>query len=82
MRAIVGEMKSLYSESKMRNAIRDEDSPRTPLGSRIAERFAPFELDEDIPELRDDPPRPANFGSRSFKAYEPIESSRIPRRWW
>ncbi|MEE8526321.1 MAG: toxin-antitoxin system [Thermoanaerobaculia bacterium] len=45
----------------LRNAVREEDGPRTPLGTRIAQRFASIGLDEDIPELRGQPPRPADF---------------------
>jgi plasmid stability protein len=45
----------------LRNAVRSEGGPRPPLGSRIAERFASLGLDEDIPELRGEPPRPADF---------------------
>ena len=47
----------------LRNAVRNEGSPRAPLGSRLAERFAGFGLDQDIPELRDQPARPADFES-------------------
>lgn len=47
----------------LRNAVRAEEAPKTPLGTRLLARFAPFELDEDIPELRGQPPRPADFGS-------------------
>jgi plasmid stability protein len=47
----------------LRNAVRGEGAPRLPLGSRIAERFASLGLDEDIPELRGEPPRPADFES-------------------
>ena len=45
----------------LRNAVRDEGGSKVPLGSRLAERFGPFRLEEDIPELRDQPPRPADF---------------------
>ena len=45
----------------LRNAVRDEGASRAPLGSRLAERFAAIGLAEDIPELRDQPPRPAGF---------------------
>lgn len=45
----------------LRNAVRTEGSAKPPLGSRLAERFAAFGLDEDIPELRDQPARPADF---------------------
>jgi len=45
----------------LRNAVRDEGGSRVRLGSRLAARFGPFRLDEDIPELRGQPPRPADF---------------------
>lgn len=46
----------------LRNAVRDEDGARPPLGSRLAARFARVGLtNEEIPELRDQPPRPADF---------------------
>jgi plasmid stability protein len=47
----------------LRNAVRDEGSARAPLGSRIAARFAEVGLTEDIPELRGEQPRPADFES-------------------
>jgi plasmid stability protein len=45
----------------LRNVVRNEGGPKTSLGSRLAERFASFHLEEDIPELRGLPPRPAEF---------------------
>lgn len=47
----------------LRNAVRDEQRAPTPLGSRIAERFADIGLDEQIPELRGQPARPARLES-------------------
>jgi len=47
----------------LRNSVRDEQSEPTMLGSRIAARFADVGLDEDIPELRNQPVRPADFES-------------------
>ena len=47
----------------LRNAVRDEGGARAPLGSRLAARFARVGLAEDIPELRDQPARPADFES-------------------
>ena len=47
----------------LRNAVRHEDGRKAPLGSRIAARFAGIGLDEDIPELRGQPARPADFES-------------------
>ena len=45
----------------LRNAVRDEGGTRTPLGSRLAVRFARVGLSQDIPELRDQPAQPADF---------------------
>jgi plasmid stability protein len=45
----------------LRNSVRDEQGTPTLLGSRIAARFADVGLDEDIPELRGQPARPADF---------------------
>lgn len=47
----------------LRNAVKDESGTRVPLGSRIAARFARVGLTHDIPELRDQPARPADFES-------------------
>ena len=47
----------------LRNAVKDEGCARPPLGSRFAARFAGIGLEQDIPELRGQPPRPANFDS-------------------
>ncbi len=46
----------------LRAAVLIDLSPRTPLGTRLAERFADIGLDEDITELRGQPPRPADLG--------------------
>jgi len=46
----------------LRNAVRGEDGPRAPLGSRIAGRFSSVGLEEEIPELRGQAPRPADLG--------------------
>jgi plasmid stability protein len=46
------------------NAVKEEGAiARAPLGSRIAARFVGIGLDEDIPEFRGYPARPADFGS-------------------
>lgn len=45
----------------LRNAVRHEGTPARPLGTRISERFAGIGLDADIPELRGQPARPADF---------------------
>jgi plasmid stability protein len=47
----------------LRNAVRDEGNALTPLGSRLAARFAGLGLTEDIPELRGEQPRPADLES-------------------
>lgn len=45
------------------NAVRNEGAQPTRLGSRIAARFEGLGLKEAIPELRDQPVRPARFDS-------------------
>lgn len=45
----------------LRNAVRQEDGARAPLGSRLAGRFAGVGLTEEIPELRGQQARPADF---------------------
>ncbi len=45
----------------LRAAVRDEYEAPVGLGTRIAERFAGYGLDEDIPELRGSPVRPADL---------------------
>jgi antitoxin FitA len=45
----------------LRNAVRNDGSIRTPVGSRIAARFSRIGLDEEIPELRDQSAQPATF---------------------
>jgi plasmid stability protein len=45
----------------LRNAVRAEGGPETPLGSRIAARFASIGLTEEIPELRGQPARAAEL---------------------
>jgi antitoxin FitA len=47
----------------LRSAVREEGAPLAPLGSRLRARFARIGLDEDIPELRGQPARPAEFNS-------------------
>jgi plasmid stability protein len=47
----------------LRNAVRDEGVARAPLGSRLAARFAGLGLTEDVPELRGEQARPADFES-------------------
>ena len=45
----------------LQNAVRDEGGEPKALGSRLAARFAQMGLTEDIPELRGQPVRPAEF---------------------
>ena len=45
----------------LRKAVKEEHSGGLGLGSRIAARFAEIGLDEDIPELRGQEARPADF---------------------
>lgn len=45
----------------LRNAVRDEGPPPSPLGSRLQARFAGIGLDHDLPDLRGDAARPANI---------------------
>ena len=47
----------------LRNAVTGDDAPRPPLGSRLAARFARVGLTEEIPELRGQAARPADFNS-------------------
>jgi plasmid stability protein len=47
----------------LRNAVRGEGAAGRPLGSRLAARFARVGLKQDIPELRGQPVRPADFES-------------------
>jgi plasmid stability protein len=45
----------------LRNAVTGEGAAPAPLGSRLAARFAGLGLEGEIPELRDNPARPADF---------------------
>jgi antitoxin FitA len=45
----------------LRNAVRREAEPVSPLGTRLKQRFAGAGLDADIPELRGQLARPADF---------------------
>jgi plasmid stability protein len=47
----------------LRNAVRDSARPSIGLGSTIALRFAAGGLQKDLPELREQAPRPAEFKS-------------------
>lgn len=47
----------------LRNAVGAEGVPSRPLGTRIKSRFARIRLEQDIPELRGQPARPAGFAS-------------------
>ncbi|HTG36401.1 MAG TPA: diphthine--ammonia ligase [Thermoanaerobaculia bacterium] len=44
-------------------AVKDKGGARAPLGSRLADRFAGLGLTEDVPELRGERARPADFES-------------------
>ena len=46
----------------LRNAVKSENKPVQKLGTRIAARFAQHGLTADLPELRGQPARPADFG--------------------
>ncbi len=46
----------------LRIAAREDTRPRTELGSRIAARFAKSGLTTDLPELRGQQAKPADFG--------------------
>ena len=46
----------------LRNAAKEENQPSPRLGSRIAARFSKTGLVTDLPELRGQLPRPADFG--------------------
>lgn len=45
----------------LRGAVREDGAPAAPLGSRLSARFAGIGLDEDIPEPRGQPARPAEL---------------------
>ncbi len=45
----------------LRNAVRDENDRREPLGSRLRARFAGLGLEGELEELRHEPARPAAF---------------------
>lgn len=47
----------------LRSAVRAEGAPSRPLGTRIKSRFARIGLEQDIPELRGQPARPADLTS-------------------
>lgn len=47
----------------LRSAVRAEGAPSQPLGTRIKSRFARIGLEQDIPELRGQPARPADLTS-------------------
>ena len=47
----------------LRNAVKSEGGARAPLGSRFAARFSRIGLEQEIPELRGQPARPASEGT-------------------
>ncbi len=55
--------RSMEEEAReiLRNALREEDTPATGLGTAIAALFSGIGLQEDIPELRGHPALPAHF---------------------
>ncbi len=55
--------RSMEEEARdiLRNALRDEDTPTTGLGTEIAALFRGAGLQEDIPELRGHAVTPARF---------------------
>ena len=61
----------------LRNSVRDEQTPPAMLGSRIAARFAKVGLDEDIPELRNQPFRPAELGEDVRRHLEEAAAARL-----
>ena len=52
----------------LRNVVLAEGTAQTPLGSRIANRFAGKGLTQDIPELRGEPARPAPDLAKTLSA--------------
>jgi hypothetical protein len=55
--------RQVAAEEILRDAVKDEGAVAAPLGSRIAARFAGLGLPQEIPELRGEEPRPADFES-------------------
>lgn len=47
----------------LRHAVHEERTSSAGLGSRIASRFAEVGLSEPLPELKDQPLEPMNFGA-------------------
>jgi antitoxin FitA len=45
----------------LRNAVKDENARRMPLGSRLRARFADIGIEDDLPECRGELTRPAIF---------------------
>jgi plasmid stability protein len=45
----------------LRSALRDENRPTPPLGSRLASRFAGLGLEQEIPEVHGGEAQPASF---------------------
>lgn len=45
----------------LRNAVKDEDAQKKPLGTRLRERFAGIGLKDELPELRGEIAKPATF---------------------
>jgi plasmid stability protein len=55
--------RSMEDEARhiLRNAVKTENQPAARLGSRIAARFGKATLPGELPELRGQPPRAADF---------------------
>jgi plasmid stability protein len=55
--------RSMEAEAReiLRNALREDEAPARKLGSEIVALFQGIGLEEDIPELRGYPVRPATF---------------------
>ena len=47
----------------LHNAVKDDGKAKPGLGSQIAELFEGLGLNQEIPEQRDEPARPADFDS-------------------
>lgn len=55
--------RSMEEEARhiLRNAVKGENQPAPRLGSRIAARFSKAALAGELPEVRGQPPRPADL---------------------
>jgi antitoxin FitA len=55
-RSVEGEVREI-----LRDAVKDEGAPTTPLGSRLRARFADIGFEDELPEWRGEVARPATF---------------------